>query len=176
MNLLYRIILVLLWLVWLSSCKSIEKSSASCSEVKTTHNSQLSTIHSQQSIANSQFSFEENGYIFVKETQIITEYDTSKPGNPIAKETKTEKESRKGTQTSANQSCHSEQSEESEGASQESHNSELRTQNSELHTSVPVVQTTTRWYVIGGIVIAVITLVTAILTRRRRKQRARKTV
>ena len=170
---MYRIIIVLLWLVCLSSCKSIQKSSASQTEVRNTLNSELITHNSELITHNSKLITQSNGYIFIEETETITEYDTSKPGNPVAKKTEKKKQSKQGTQTSTNQSCHSEQSEESESASKEENNSQLSTFNSQLETSVPVVQTTTRWYIIGGIIIAAITLVTAIITRRKQKQRAR---
>lgn len=170
---MYRIIIVFLWLVCLSSCKSTQKSSASQAEMRNTLNSELITHNLELKTHNSKLITQSNGYIFIEETETITEYDTSKPGNPIAKKTEKKKQSKQGTQTSTEERNAQGQQIESQSINSETHNSELRTQNSELHTSVPVVQTTTRWYVIGGIFIAVITLVTAIITRRRQKQRAR---
>lgn len=174
MSIFYRIIIVLLWLVWLSSCKSTEKSSVSQTGMRIISNTQLETIDSQFSTFNSLFSFEENGYIVVKETQTITEYDTTQPGNPIAKETKTEKESRKGTQVTTEEQKSQERRNESQSTSSEEDNSQFSTFDAQLEKKVPVVQTTTRWYVIGGIIIAAITLVTSVITRRAQKKRARK--
>ena len=166
-------IIALLWLVCLPSCKSIQKSSASQTEVRTTHNSELITHKSYIINHTSTINHQKTDHIIIAEIQTITEYDTSKPGNPIAKVTKTEKNTRKGTQTSSNKQQSQGQQCESQSINSETHNSELITQNSELHTSVPVIQTTARWYVVGGIIIAAITLLTAIIARRRRKQRAR---
>lgn len=166
---MYRIIIVLLWLVWLSSCKSTEKSAASQTVAHRVSSSQLAKINSQFSTFNTHFSFQANGYVFVKETQTVTEYDTSKPGNPIAKETKTEKDARAGVQATSGQSCHSERSEESESTSKEEDDSQLLTSDSQLEKSVPVIQSSLRLYVIGGIAIAAITLVTAVIRRRKKK-------
>lgn len=170
---MYRIIIALLWLVCLSSCKSTQKSSASQTEVRNTLNSELITHNSELITHNSKLITQSNGYIFIEETETITEYDTSKPGNPVAKKTEKKKQSKQGTQTSTEGQKSKGQQIESQSVSNKTADSKLITQNSELHTSVPVVQTTTRWYIIGGIIIAVITLVTAIITRRKQKQRAR---
>lgn len=170
---MYRIAIILLWLVTLSSCKTTQQSSASQTEVRTIHNSQLNTHNFHLVTHNSQLITHANGYLFIEETETITEYDTSKPGNPVAKKTEKKKQSKQGTQTSSEEQNARGQRSESQSSSSETDNSELTTQESELQTSAPVIHVATRWYVIGGIIIAVITLVTAIITRQKRKQRAR---
>ena len=169
----FQFIIFVAFATSVTSCKSTHKSTASQTQVYTTHNSQLSTVNSQLSFLNSHFSIEKNGCIIVTETQTITEYDTSKPGNPIAKETKTEKNTRKGTQTTTNQHQSQGQQSKSQSLNSETHNSELITQNSELRKVVPVVQTTARWYIIGGIILALITLITTLIVRRKQKQKER---
>ena len=123
-----------------------------------TGSSQLSVLnHTIKADTAASYAFSQaNGYVFIKETQTITEYDTSKPGNPIAKETKTEKDTRKGVQTKAEESSSSGRSEESGSSIRQDDKSELVVQESEHKTSVPVIETGIKWYVVAFFLSAVI--------------------
>ena len=150
----------------MSSCKSHQ--SASRLQTRMTSSSQVSVLNKslKADTASTYTVTHTNGYIFIKETQTITEYDTTQPTNPVSKKTETEKNTIQGTQKNTQELCHSERSEESKDTHNGTHNSELTTQNSEDSSSTPVVHTTVKWHVVGSIVIAVITLITTWLARR----------
>lgn len=171
MNLILRIIIILGWLLWLSSCKSSHTSTSSVAEANHSFH-QTESVHTHRFDTTSQtLVTHSNQYVFIKETQTITEYDTDKPGNPIAKTTTTEKHTVQGTQAETNQSNQSANRSQADSDKAITHNSELRTQHSTEHSSVPVAQSAVKWYVVGGIIVAVISLVVAILRRRRHKKR-----
>lgn len=154
----------------LASCKTKQSSSQSHTRMKAA--SQLS-VQSQTASSDTTTSYtvtHTDGYTFTQETQIITEYDTSKPGNPVAKKTETEKNTFQGVQTDNAQSQEQGKRSESQTFSNETHNSELTTQDSESSSSVPIVGKSIKWYVIGGIIIAVVTLFTTWLARRNHKK------
>lgn len=158
--------LILALLLVMPGCKS--KQSASESRTRMTGSTQLSILN--QSIkadtATAYSVTQSNGYIFIKETQTITEYDTNKPNNPVSKKTETEKNTFQGTQTGSRQKQSEGKRSESSTFQNKAHESELITQNSEKSSSTPVVHTTVKWHVVGSIVIAVITLITTWLARR----------
>ena len=155
-DIILRILLVVVWLLLFYSCRSTEKTTQS--HTRMTGSSQLAVLnHSVKADTTASYAFSQaNGYVFIKETQTITEYDTSKPGNPIAKETKTEKDTRKGVQTKAEESSSSGRSEESGSSIRQDDYSELVVQESEHKTSVPVIETGIKWYVVALFLSAVI--------------------
>lgn len=155
-DIILRILLVVVWLLLFYSCRSTEKTTQS--HTRMTGSSQLVVLnHSVKADTTASYVFSQaNGYVFIKETQTITEYDTSKPGNPIAKETKTEKDTRKGVQAKAEESSSSGRSEESGSSIRQDDYSELVVQESEHKTSVPVIETGIKWYVVALLLSAVI--------------------
>lgn len=155
-DIILRILLVVVWLLLFYSCRSTEKTTQS--HTRMTGSSQLAVQnHTIKADTTASYVFTQaNGYVFIKETQTITEYDTSKPGNPIAKETKTEKDTRKGVQAKAEESSSSGRSEESGSSIRQDDYSELVVQESEHKTSVPVIETGIKWYVVALFLSAVI--------------------
>lgn len=158
------------WLIILAllfpGCKT--RQSVSRSQTRMTSSSQVSVLN-KSSKADTTTTYtvtQSNGYIFIKETQTITEYDTTQPTNPVSKKTETEKNTFQGVQSNH----HQEQSEgkrtESESTQNKHHTSDIKHHTSEESASTPVVQTTVKWHVVGSIVIAVITLITTWLARR----------
>lgn len=156
LDIILRILLVVVWLLLFYSCRSTEKTTQS--HTRMTGSSQLSVLnHTIKADTTASYAFSQaNGYVVIKETQTITEYDTSKPGNPIAKETKTEKDTRKGVQAKAEESSSSGRSEEDDSYIRLDDNSELVVQESEHKTSVPVIETGIKWYVVALFLSAVI--------------------
>lgn len=155
-DIILRILLVVVWLLLFYSCRSTEKTTQS--HTRMTGSSQLAVLnHTLKADTTASYTISQtNGYTFIKETQTITEYDTSKPGNPIAKETKTEKNTRKGVQAKAEELSASGRSEESGSSIRQDDNSELVVQESEHKTSVPVIETGVKWYVVALSLSAVI--------------------
>ena len=158
------------WLIILAllfpGCKT--RQSVSRSQTRMTSSSQVSVLN-KSSKADTTTTYtvtQSNGYIFIKETQTITEYDTTQPTNPVSKKTETEKNTFQGVQAGIHQQQSEGNRSESENTHNGTHNSVLTTQNSEEKSSTPVVQTTVKWHVVGSIVIAVITLITTWLARR----------
>lgn len=155
-DIILRILQVVVWLLLFYSCRSTEKTTQS--HTRMTGSSQLAVLnHTLKADTTASYTISQaNGYTFIKETQTITEYDTSKPGNPIAKETKTEKNTRKGVQAKAEELSASNQRESSDSSVQQKSDSELITQSSEQKTSEPVIETGIKWYVVAFFLSAVI--------------------
>lgn len=155
-DIILRILLVVVWLLLFYSCRSTENTTQS--HTRMTGSSQLAVLnHTIKADTTASYVVSQaNGYVFIKETQTITEYDTSKPGNPIAKETKTEKDTRKGVQAKAEESSSSGRREESGSSIRQDDYSELVVQESEHKTSVPVIETGIKWYVVALFLSAVI--------------------
>ena len=155
----------------MSSCKSHQ--SASRSQTRMTSSSQVSVLNKslKADTASTYTVTHTNGYIFIKETQTITEYDTTQPTNPVSKKTETEKNTFQGVQSNH----HQEQSEgkrtESESTQNKHHTSDIKHHTSEESASTPVVQTTAKWYVIGGIIMAALAVISTWLARRNRKRK-----
>lgn len=153
----------------MSSCKS--KQSASRSRSRMTAASQLSVLNKslEADTTRTYTVTHTNGYTFIKETQTITEYDTSQPHNPVAKKTETEKNTFQGVQTDR----HQEQSEgkrtRSDVGASFTGAQEHDNQTSSESSSVPLAEKGIKWYVIGGIITAVFALVAACRARRKRK-------
>lgn len=154
----------------MSSCKSHQ--SASRSQTRMTSSSQVSVLNKslKADTASTYTVTHTNGYIFIKETQTITEYDTTQPTNPVSKKTETEKNTFQGVQSNH----HQEQSEgkrtESESTQNKHHTSDIKHHTSEESASAPVVQTTAKWYVVGGVITAVITVICTFLSRKSHKK------
>ena len=153
------------------SCKTHQ--SASQSQTRMTDSSQSAYLNQtiKADTASTYKVTHANGYTFIEETQTITEYDTTQSHNPVAKKTETKKNTLQGVQAATRQEHSEGKRSESESAMSEAHNSQLTTQNSETSSSTPVVQSTVKWYVVGGIIIAVITLITTWLARRSHKKK-----
>lgn len=163
-------VLFLALLLVMPSCKS--KQSASESRTRMTGSSQLSVLNqSIKADTTTAYSVtQSNGYIFIKETQTITEYDTNKPNNPVSKKTETEKNTFQGTQTGSRQKQSEGKRSESSTSQNKTHESELLTQESESSSSVPVVEKSIKWYVVGGIVMSAIAFITVCMVRKLRKK------
>lgn len=165
-----RKVLPIVLLVLLPGCKSHQ--SASRSQTRMTGSSQVSALNKslKADTASTYTVTQSNGYIFIKETQVITEYDTTQPTHPVSKKTETKKNTLQGVQSNH----HQEQSEgkrtESESTQNKHHTSDIKHHTSEESASTPVVQTTAKWYITGGILVAILTIISTWLAKRRHKK------
>lgn len=169
----YRILPVVLSLLLVCLCACRSSKSAMHSRVRATGSSEASylnhTVQADTSVVRT--ISQSNGYIVITETQTITEYDTSQPNRPVSKTTTTQKHTRKGTLSQTSQSAHAARSGQSHTYQDQNISGEMSADTSQTASSTPVVQSTVRWYVAGGIVIAVLSLVTALVIRRKQKAR-----
>lgn len=151
----------------MQSCKSHQ--SASHSQTRMTGSSQVSVLNKslKADTASTYTVTQSNGYIFTQETQIITEYDTTQPTNPVSKKTETKKNTLQGTQKNTRQQQSEGKRSESGNALNGTHDSELTTQDSKSSSSTPVVQTTAKWYITGGIIVAILTVISTWLARKK---------
>ena len=125
MSLPIRILIILCWLLCLTSCRSSQTTSASHAHVRENSTASVLNTSVRADTTSTKLITQTNQYIFTKETQIITEYDTSKPGNPVAKTTTTEKNTIQGTQADAELSNQSVTHITEEQSKEESTDSEL---------------------------------------------------
>ena len=132
MSLPIRILVILCWLLWLTSCRSSQTASTSHARARETSTASVLNSSVRADTTSTKLVTQTNQYVFIKETQTITEYDTEKPGNPVAKITTTEKNTIQGTQTDSEQSGQSVTHITEEQSKEESTDSELTADTEEV--------------------------------------------
>lgn len=170
MNTIFRIIIVIVYLLFFFSCRSSRETGRShmdwkqkAASVSASHTWTADTSHTIVK------TFSED-YVCTIETETITEYDTSQPSNPVAKKTEKKKKSVKGTQTKTDADTTTAAT--TDGTTVDHRrNDTVLIQDSETDSSTkPVAETGVKWYVTGAIALALVSLVASFITRRLKRK------
>lgn len=147
----YTFPVVVVALLLLTSCRS--SSSATASQTRMSGSSSHSVLNgSVVSDTASTFTVSHsNGYTFTRQTQTITMYDTTQPGNPVSQVTQTQKDSFSGIQDTWQHTSQSASSQENHSQSSQLTDFQLQNHETSRQQSVPVVQSTARYYFIASL-------------------------
>lgn len=138
-------------LLLLTSCRSSSSSTASHTRMSGSSNHSVLNNSLMADTASSFTVSQSNGYTFTRETQTVTTYDTTQPGNPVSQVTQTQKDSFSGIQASSQRTDQSASSKENHSQASRLTAFQYQDNESSQEHSEPVVQSTARCYFIASL-------------------------